>query len=102
MAVFSSVPGIGKKTAERLILELRDKVGDLGARRARRRPEAAAPTTTARCRWPGRRWSSWASASAEADKLLAEVEPDQPVEAIIRQALAGKAERSCEDGEGSG
>jgi hypothetical protein len=25
------------------------------------------------------------------DKLLARVEPDQPVEAIIRQALAGKA-----------
>ena len=31
VALFPSVPGIGKKTAERLILELREKVGELAA-----------------------------------------------------------------------
>ncbi|MDH5620421.1 MAG: Holliday junction branch migration protein RuvA, partial [Gammaproteobacteria bacterium] len=30
-ATLSKVPGIGRKTAERLIMEMRDKVGDVGA-----------------------------------------------------------------------
>ena len=32
----NSIPGVGKKTAERMILELRDKVGDLAAERPAR------------------------------------------------------------------
>jgi len=31
IALFASVPGIGKKTAERLILELKEKMGEAGA-----------------------------------------------------------------------
>ena len=46
---------------------------------------------TGRCPWPGLRLLELGFGAAEADKLLARVEPDQPVEAIIRQALAGKA-----------
>jgi Holliday junction DNA helicase RuvA len=38
----SSVPGIGKKTAERMIVELRDKVADLAAETGAARPAAAA------------------------------------------------------------
>ena len=37
-AALSKVPGIGKKTAERIILELKDKLGDAGAV-----PESSAP-----------------------------------------------------------
>jgi holliday junction DNA helicase RuvA len=90
VAVLSTIPGIGRKTAERLILELKDKVGDLGLP-----PGSTAPGITAPDDGP----LSLARAAlvelgfgaAEADKLLARVEPDQPVEAIIRQALGGKA-----------
>lgn len=88
VAAFSSVPGIGKKTAERLILELKDKVGDLtqsagfltGAV-----PGDEGPVSLARAAL-----LELGFASAEADKLLARVDPTQPVEAIIKQALAGK------------
>ncbi len=46
----SRVPGIGKKTAERLVLELREKlpkVGGAGGRRARRHARPLATTTRA-------------------------------------------------------
>ena len=90
VAVFSAVPGIGKKTAERLILELKDKVGDLGSL-----PGVAAPGLTGDDDGP----VSQARAALielgftapEADKLLGKIDADQPVEAIIRQALSGKA-----------
>lgn len=90
VAVFSAVPGIGRKTAERLILELKDKVGEpalvagpvigVGAM------ADDGPVSLARAAL-----LELGFGAAEADKLLARVEPDQPVEAIIRQALGGKA-----------
>jgi Holliday junction DNA helicase RuvA len=90
VAVFSSVPGIGKKTAERLILELKDKVGDLGGLQgiavAGVMVDDDGPVSLARAAL-----MELGFAAVEADKLLARVEPDQPVEAIIRQALSGKA-----------
>lgn len=89
VAVFSAVPGIGKKTAERLILELKDKVGVVGSP-----PGVAALGTAADEDGP----VSLARAAlmelgfgpVEADKLLAKIDADQPVESIIRQALSGK------------
>ncbi len=90
VAVFSSVPGIGKKTAERLILELKDKVGDLGlsavAEAGVTVPGAEeGPLSLARAAL-----LELGFAAAEADKLLAKVDAAQPVEAIVKQALAGK------------
>lgn len=84
-ATLSKVPGIGKKTAERLIMEMRDKVDDVGA-----------PSL------PGGKVSVEASARSEAfdalvslgykanevNKLLGTLDIDnQSAEDIIRQAL---------------
>ena len=89
-AVFSAVPGIGKKTAERLILELKDKVGDLtgvpGVSVAGTVSDDEGPVSLARAAL-----MELGFAALEADKLLAKIDADQPVEAIIRQALSGRA-----------
>ncbi|RZV34850.1 MAG: Holliday junction branch migration protein RuvA [Chromatiales bacterium] len=84
-ATLSRVPGIGKKTAERLIMEMRDKIGDVGT-----------PTL------PGQKISVEASPKSEAtdalvalgykvnevNKLLGKLDiDDQSAEDIIRQAL---------------
>jgi holliday junction DNA helicase RuvA len=89
VALFSSVPGIGKKTAERLILELRDKIvepgfgdSDLG-RAGAPIEEGAVPLARAALVELG-------FAVQEADRLLARLEPEQPVEDLIRQALSGR------------
>jgi holliday junction DNA helicase RuvA len=89
VAVFSAVPGIGRKTAERLILELKDKVGDPGLAAAAGGGATSAddgPVALARAAL-----LELGFGAAEADKLLSRVDPDQPVEAIIRQALSGNA-----------
>jgi Holliday junction DNA helicase RuvA len=90
VAVFSAVPGIGRKTAERLILELKDKVGEpvvFGGLPAGGIGAADdGPVSLARAAL-----MELGYGAAEADRLLARVDPDLPVEAIIRQALAGKA-----------
>ena len=84
-ATLSKVPGIGKKTAERLIMEMRDKIGDVGT-----------PTL------PGQKVSVEASPKSEAtdalvalgykvnevNKLLGKLDiEEQSAEDIIRQAL---------------
>ena len=84
-AALSRVPGIGKKTAERLIMELRDKIDNVGT-----------PSL------PGQQVTADASARSEAvdalvalgykasevNKLLGKLDiEDQSAEDIIRQAL---------------
>jgi holliday junction DNA helicase RuvA len=89
VAVFAAVPGIGRKTAERLILELKDKVGEpglpLGSTASGLMAPDDGPLSLARAALV-----ELGFGAAEAEKLLARVEPDQPVEDIIRQALGGK------------
>jgi Holliday junction DNA helicase RuvA len=86
LALFASVPGIGKKTAERLILELRDKVAEPGSPFTGGEPGAAfvdegsLPLARAALVELG-------FGVQEAEKLLAPLEPDQPVEDLVRQAL---------------
>jgi holliday junction DNA helicase RuvA len=90
-AVFSAVPGIGKKTAERLILELKDKVGDVGGPVGVTLPGSLAGADDGPLSLARAALLELGFAPVEADRLLAKVDANQPVEAIIRQALAGKA-----------
>jgi Holliday junction DNA helicase RuvA len=86
VALFSSVPGIGKKTAERLILELREKV-DAGL------PGTPGVQTVAAFAEEGSMPMARAAlmelgfAALEAERVLSGLEPDQPVEDLIRKAL---------------
>jgi len=90
VALFSSVPGIGKKTAERLILELREKVGELGLGEVIPATRGAAgedgTLSLARAALVELGYST-----AEAEKLLASLDPERPVEDLIRDALARRA-----------
>ena len=90
VALFSSVQGIGKKTAERLILELREKVGEVGLLTGHGAPGVAdvgdGPLGVARAALV-----ELGMAPQEADRLLANADPEAPVEDIIRQALGGRS-----------
>ncbi len=84
-ALFASVPGIGKKTAERIILELREKMGAAGVSGG---PVgggmAAEDDTTLLARTA---LVELGYTVLEADRLLAGVDPAESVEQMIRQAL---------------
>ena len=90
VGLFSSVPGIGKKTAERLILELGDKVAGYGIRDAGAAPVGARGEdgTEALARAA---LVELGMAVHEADLVLAKLDPGLPVEELIRQALARRA-----------
>ncbi|MCX8032861.1 MAG: Holliday junction branch migration protein RuvA [Thermoleophilia bacterium] len=85
VGLLASVPGVGRKTAERLVLELREKIGDFAGREA-------VPSSVSH---PD---SSFALARAalvelgynlqEAERLLATLDHDLPAEDLVRQALA--------------
>lgn len=94
VAVLTQVPGIGRKSADRLVLELRDKVGPVS--------DAAAPASPA----AGEAWQEqvrtgliglgWSA--AQADRAVAQVaegidDEIPPVPQLLRQAirLLGKA-----------
>ena len=74
-ARFEAIPGIGKKTAQRVVLELKEKLGSV----------AAAPE-------PGHVGARDALVElgysvVEAEQALAQVDPDLPVEEQVRRAL---------------
>jgi holliday junction DNA helicase RuvA len=74
-ARFEAIPGIGKKTAQRVVLELKEKLGSVGAE-----PE------------PGRIGARDALVElgysvTEAEQALATVDPGLPVEEQVRLAL---------------
>jgi len=74
-ARFEAIPGIGKKTAQRVVLELKEKLGSVAAD-----PE------------PGRLGAREALVElgytvVQAEQALARVDPDLPVEEQVRQAL---------------
>jgi Holliday junction DNA helicase RuvA len=84
-ALFTSISGIGRKTAERVVLDLKDKVGALPA--AEPEPDAVrAPAddhTAARDALVGLGMSV-----AEAEAALRDIDAELPVGERIRRALA--------------
>ena len=90
LALLSSCPGIGKKTAERLILDLRDKVGvgapsttPLAGKAPTSAPSAATDAVAALV--------ALGTKAADADKLvraaLAKAGPDATADQLVRAAL---------------
>jgi Holliday junction DNA helicase RuvA len=81
-ARFQAIPGIGKKTAERIVLELREKLG-AGVPEAAGPAASGAPThLVARDALVELGWSV-----VEAEQALAETDPDLTPEERVRQAL---------------
>ena len=76
-ARFEAIPGIGKKTAQRVVLELKEKVGTV-----EHAPSGGAPHLVARDALVGLGWSV-----PEAERALAGVDPDLPAEERVRVAL---------------
>jgi Holliday junction DNA helicase RuvA len=79
-ARFQAIPGIGKKTADRIVLELKEKLGGGEAIADDSGPEA--PYLVAREALVELGWSL-----LDAERALAEVDPDLPPEERVRLAL---------------
>ena len=84
-ARFQAIPGIGKKTAERIVLELKEKLGSV-----------AEPGLSAVGDAPGHIVARDALVELgysvlDAERALAEVDPELPAEERVRLALRGAA-----------
>ena len=80
-ARFQAIPGIGKKTAERIVLELKEKLG-AGMPEVGVTAGAGAPHVVARDALVELGWSV-----VEAEQALADTDPDAAPEERVRQAL---------------
>lgn len=93
VASFVRIPGIGRKTAERIVLEMRDKADEIGS------GAEALPRATPVPSDPQSEASSALTAlgykPAEVSKLVKDAsEPGMSAEAIIRKALAAALKRT--------
>jgi Holliday junction DNA helicase RuvA len=88
VALFASVPGIGRKTAERIILELKEKMGDAAAAAAH---PSGGPLPEEESKLLARSALVELGYSVlEADKLLAPLDATQSVEELVKLALGGR------------
>ncbi|MBA3850011.1 MAG: Holliday junction branch migration protein RuvA [Opitutus sp.] len=94
VALLAKCPGIGKKTAERLVIELRDKIGVTASAAAPASPGGAAPASPAenKIRDAVLALAALGYKAADADKsvrqALAALGPSATTEALIKKALA--------------
>ena len=79
---FQAIPGIGKKTAERIVLELKEKLAAGMPDPGRGISSVGAPHVVARDALVELGWSV-----VEAERALAETDPDAPPEERVREAL---------------
>jgi len=84
-ARFQAIPGIGKKTAERIVLELKEKLGAV-----------AEPSLAAVSDAPSHLVARDALVElgypvVDAERMLAEIDPELPAEERVRLALRGAA-----------
>ena len=87
-ASLTRLPGIGKKTAERIIIELRDKLDHLPAGGAPVLPAGSVPGTAGPIGEATRELGALGFKPQEASRLVRQVaEPDMSAEDIIRRAL---------------
>jgi Holliday junction DNA helicase RuvA len=78
VARFQAIPGIGKKTAERIVLELKEKIGgDDVVTAVTPRTELVARDALVELGW----------SVLEAEQALAQTDPELPPEERVRQAL---------------
>ena len=78
-ARFEAIPGIGRKTAQRVVLELKEKLGDVAVLTEQ---GGAKPQLVAR-----EALMELGYSLVEADQALAEIDPDLPAEERVRLAL---------------
>jgi Holliday junction DNA helicase RuvA len=79
-ARFQAIPGIGKKTAERIVLELKEKIGEV--------PVAVSPSSGTQPHLVARdALVELGYSLGEADLALARVDPELPPEERVREAL---------------
>jgi len=79
-ARFQAIPGIGKKTAERIVLELKEKIGDAAVSTIA--PSSSDTHVVARDALVELGYSL-----ADAERALAQTDADAPPEERVRQAL---------------
>jgi holliday junction DNA helicase RuvA len=80
-ALFQTIPGIGKKTAQRVVLELKERIGPFAAVDASH-PGAGGGHVVARDALVELGYSA-----AEAEQRLSAIDPDLPPAERVRQAL---------------
>jgi Holliday junction DNA helicase RuvA len=85
-ALFTSISGVGRKTAERVVIDLKDKIGSVGVAEPTAGEAPADDHAAARDGLVGLGMSV-----AEAEAALRGVDPDLPVGERIRLALAAGA-----------
>jgi Holliday junction DNA helicase RuvA len=88
VALFASVPGIGRKTAERIILELREKMSDVAVAAASLGTGAASEANEA-VLLARSALVELGYTLLEADRLLGSLDSGLSVEELVRHALAG-------------
>jgi len=85
-ARFQAIPGIGKKTAERIVLELKEKLGSEDVVALPAAGAGASSHVVARDALVGLGFTV-----VEAEQALARVDPDLPAEDRVREALRSAA-----------
>src|SRR6478735_12748093 len=78
---FQAIPGVGLKTAQRVVLELKEKMTFADDTRARQGGELTARDALVELGW----------SLLDAERALADVDPDLPIEEQVRHALRAAA-----------